>query len=77
MDDASHELTAREREALLDAARWYARHRAHDIVDEVTDGSAYAVAERERYLALISALRKSGVRIAVPDELQPRQNAAA
>lgn len=62
-------LTPLEREALLNAGRWYARYRARDMAEEAHDDSAYAVAERERYLALITALRKLGVSVPLPDEL--------
>lgn len=62
-------LTPLEREALLNAGRWYARYRARDMAEEAHDDSAYAVAERERYLALVTALRKLGVSVPLPDEL--------
>jgi hypothetical protein len=67
--EALADLSPLEQEALLNAGRWYARYRARDLAEEAQDDSAYAVAERERYLALISALRKLGVDVPVPDEL--------
>lgn len=63
------DLTPLEREALLNAGRWYARYRARDVAEEALDDSAYAVAEREQYFALITALRKQGVSMPLPDEL--------
>jgi len=63
------DLTPVEREALLNAGRWYARYRARDVAEEAQDDSAYAVAEREQYFALVTALRKQGVSVPLPDEL--------
>jgi len=68
-DHALHDLTAEEREALVSAASWYASYRAHDIAADVHDTSIAAVTERRRYEALIRALAKAGVRVALPDEL--------
>lgn len=68
-DMALDPLSPAEREAVLNAARWYARYRARDLADEAGDDSAYALAERDRYFALLSALRKMGVHVPVPDEL--------
>ena len=67
--DPMADLTPLEREALLNAGRWYARYRARDLAEEAHDDSAYAIAERERYFALITALRKQGVSVPLPDEL--------
>ncbi len=63
------DLSAIERDALVNAAAWYAKYRAHDIAADASDTSLAAATERERYLALISALGKFGVRVALPDEL--------
>jgi hypothetical protein len=62
-------LTDREREALLDSAVWYAKYHSHIITERADDRSAYAVAQRERYAALHSALWKLGVRIRRPGGL--------
>lgn len=67
--DSVTALTPLEREALLNAGRWYARYRAREMAEEAHDDSAYAVAERERYFALVTALRKLGVSVSLPDEL--------
>lgn len=63
------DLSAAERDALVGAAAWYANYRAHDIAADADDSSLAAVTERERYLALIGALQKLGLRVALPDEL--------
>lgn len=70
MTPALNGLTTNELEALRSAAAWYASYHAGEIASEADDRSAYAVAERERYLALVSALRKLGLRIALPDALR-------
>lgn len=51
------------------AAAWYAKYHASDIAAEAGDTSVAAVTERARYEALITALAKLGVTIALPDEL--------
>jgi hypothetical protein len=63
------DLEPRELDALCDAAVWYAKYRAADIAERSDDRSATAVVAREEYLDLITALRKLGVRIRVPDAL--------
>jgi hypothetical protein len=63
------DLTRRELEALRGAAAWYAKYRAADVSERAAERSAAAVVEREEYLALISALRKLGARVRVPDGL--------
>lgn len=63
------ELTASEREALVAAASWYASYHAHAIAADADDPSLAAITDRERYVSLVAALRKLGVRIALPDEL--------
>jgi len=63
------ELSADERDALVSGAAWYASYRAHDIAADAADTSLAAETERERFLALVSALGKFGVRVPLPDEL--------
>jgi hypothetical protein len=67
-----HDLTRRELEAVRGAAVWYAKYQAGPIGSCADDSSAYAVAERERYLDLISALEKLGNRLRVPGPLKQR-----
>jgi hypothetical protein len=71
MSDAGpvNDLTQRELEALRGAAVWYAKYRAADVSERAAERSAAAVVEREEYLELISALRKLGARVRVPDGL--------
>jgi hypothetical protein len=64
------DLTPRELQALRGAAVWYAKYHAAPIASSADDSAAYAVAEREEYLDLISALEKLGIRLRVPDSLQ-------
>ena len=71
------DLTAREVDALRAAATWYAKYRAADVSERAEDRSAAAVAEREEYLKLISALHKLGVRVRVPDMLTEGLKAVA
>jgi len=70
------DLTVGELEALRGAAVWYAKYHAADIERNAAERAAYAVAEREEYLALIAALEKLGVRLRVPDGLSPAIRAA-
>jgi len=62
-------LTESERDALVAAAAWYAKYHAEDIAEDARDTSMAAVTERERYVALLEALAKFGVTMALPDEL--------
>jgi hypothetical protein len=48
------------------AAAWYAKYHARIIAERADDQSAMAVAQRDRYLALIAGLRKMGVRVVDP-----------
>lgn len=64
-------LADHEREALLSAATWYAKYHGRIIAEQADDPSAMAVARRDRYLNLHAALWKLGVRIRLPDELEP------
>lgn len=64
------DLSQREIQALRGAAVWYAKYHAGTIASAAHDPGAYAVAEREEYLDLITALDKLGVRVRLPDALK-------
>lgn len=66
-------LSPAELTALTTAATWYFKSHARIIADEADDRSALAVTRREDFLGLHAALWKLGVRLALPDELQPRR----
>jgi hypothetical protein len=70
------EPSVSELEALRGAAVWYAKYHAADVERNATERAAYAVAEREEYLALIAALGKLGVRLRIPDGLLGATRAA-
>lgn len=53
----------------MTAAAWYAKYHASDIAAHADDRSLAAVTEREEYRALVEALAKLGVSLALPDEL--------
>lgn len=72
MDCSLDALSAAEQAALRRAAVWYFKRHARIIADEADDRSARAVAHREDFLELHSALRKLGVPVALPDELSVR-----
>jgi len=72
VSESSEDLTPQELEALRGAAVWYAKYHAADIAEHADDRSAAAIVEREEYLALVSGLRKLGVRVRVPDALMDR-----
>jgi len=59
-------LTDQEIEALSSAGAWYAKYHARIIAERADDGSAYAVAQRERYHHLLDALRKLGIKLRNP-----------
>jgi hypothetical protein len=73
----SADLTAEELAALRGAATWYANYHAREIDADAHETAAYAVEDRRRYLALLSALRKLGVQIPLPDQLAAVQRQAA
>jgi hypothetical protein len=67
--DLRDQLAMLSDEELLElkgAATWYAKFHARIIAERADDPSAMAVAQRDRYLALIGGLRKLGVRIVDP-----------
>lgn len=59
-------LSDAELSALKSAAAWYAKYHARIIAERADDRSASAMAQRERYDALLSGLRKLGVRLRDP-----------
>lgn len=61
--DAVEDLELRE---LTAAATWYFKYHEGMIAKLADDPSAYAVARREKFLRLHSALRKLGVRLVAP-----------
>lgn len=67
--DTREQLEALSEEEIVEmrrAAAWYAKFHARIIAERADDPSAAAVAQRDRYLALIAGLRKMGVRIVDP-----------
>jgi len=74
--DAVSNLSEAELEALAAAATWYAKYHAAVIGEEAGDAGAKAVEDRRRYLDLIAALGKLGIRVRVPDALMDTARAA-
>lgn len=70
-------LEADELAALTSAATWYANYHAGIIADRADDDSAYAVAQRERYSALVTGLRKLGIRLPPADTTREESRQAA
>jgi hypothetical protein len=64
------DLSADELRELTAAAAWYAKRHEHIVSELADDRSASAVAERERYLMLYSALWKLGVRLRLADGVE-------
>jgi hypothetical protein len=62
-------LAPRELRALTEAAAWYAKYHEQIISKSADDLSAGAVARREQFDSLHSALWKLGVRLRRPDGL--------
>lgn len=71
------DLTPEERDALLGAATWYANYHARIIAELADDRSSRAVVQRDRYYALVHALRKLGVRLPPPEILAEPEDRAA
>jgi hypothetical protein len=65
-------LSDPEQAAVRAAAVWYFKRHARIIADEADEQSAAAVARRDDFVELHTALRKLGVPIALPDELTAR-----
>lgn len=70
-------MTTAELEAIRGAAAWYAKYNHAKIEEALDDPSAYAMVQRERYIALISGLRKLGFDMALPDALAAELRSAA
>jgi len=47
------------------------------VAELAEDPSAYAESRRDKFLALVSALRKLGFEMALPDELRSNERRAA
>lgn len=71
------DLTADELRALRAAAAWYAKYHAARVDELAGDGSAYAERKVEDYLTLVTALRKLGFDMALPDALRTSVGRAA
>ncbi|MGZ8716782.1 MAG: hypothetical protein ACXWYO_06685 [Gaiellaceae bacterium] len=65
------ELSETERDAVVSAAVWYAKHHESMIAGLADDPSAMAVAQRERYQELYDGLAKLGVRLHRPTGINP------
>jgi hypothetical protein len=76
VSDAS-DLTPTELEALRSAGAWYAKYHVVRVAELADDPSAYAESRRGKFLALVSALRKLGFEMALPDELRSSERQAA
>jgi hypothetical protein len=74
--DPMEGLTPAELDALRSAAAWYAKYNHAKIEASLDDPSAYAMVQRERYVALVSGLRKLGFDMALPDGLLADSRAA-
>ena len=68
-------MTPAELEALRGAGAWYAKYHAVRVAEMANDPSAYAEHKREKFLTLVSALRKLGFEMAIPEVL-PLQTSA-
>lgn len=77
MKEGFDTLTPEEATALRGAGTWYANYHAREVAAEAGDATALAVEERRRFLALVSALQKLGVRFPLPDALAQRERQAA
>ncbi len=64
--DRIEELSDDEIVEIRGAATWYAKFHARIIAERTDDPSAMATAQRDRYLTLISGLRKLGARVVDP-----------
>jgi hypothetical protein len=73
----AYDLTPTELEALRGAGAWYAKYHAVRVAELADDPSAYAEQKREKFLALVAALRKLGFEMALPDALRADEQQAA
>lgn len=65
------ELSETERDAVVAAAVWYAKHHEGMIATLADDRSAMAIAQRERYQELYDGLAKLGIRLHRPPGINP------
>ncbi len=65
------ELSETERDAVVAAAVWYAKHHESIIAALADDRSAMAAATRSRYQELYDGLAKLGVRLHRPAGINP------
>jgi NaMN:DMB phosphoribosyltransferase len=68
---ALDELSETERDAVVSAAVWYAKHHESMIAALANDRSAMAFAQRQRYQELYDGLAKLGVRLHRPAGISP------
>jgi hypothetical protein len=73
----TEDLASDELEALRAAGAWYAKYHAVRIAELADDPSAYAEHKREKFLTLVTALRKLGFEMALPDALRADERQAA
>jgi len=73
----TEDLAPEELEALRAAGAWYAKYHAVRIAELADDPSAYAEHKREKFLTLVTALRKLGFEMALPDALRADERQAA
>jgi hypothetical protein len=73
----TEDLAPEELEALRAAGAWYAKYHAVRIAELADDPSAYAEHKREKFLTLVTALRKLGFEMALPDALRVDERQAA
>ena len=66
-------LDDRERDALAGAATWYFKYHGRMIAERADDHSAVAMAQREEFHDLHTALWKLGIRVGLPEGLAPRR----
>ncbi len=71
------DMAPEELEALRAAGAWYAKYHAVRIAELADDPSAYAEDKREKFLTLVTALRKLGFEMALPDALRADERQAA
>jgi hypothetical protein len=73
----TRDLTPEELKALRAAGAWYAKYHAVRIAELADDPSAYAEHKREKFFTLVTALRKLGFEMALPDALRADGGQAA
>lgn len=71
------DLTDDELRVLRTAGAWYAKYHSARMAELAKDTSAYAERKTEDYLTLVTALRKLGFEMALPDALRPVERRAA